>query len=97
MANAGPNDNQSQFFFTLGATVELNGKHTIFGKVQQRCKMFSLFDLQKKLIDIYLDNNNASATVLVGLVLSDGCLTVVHRVTTLLNYHLINVKSEVYF
>lgn len=33
MANAGPNDNQSQFFFTLGATVELNGKHTIFGKV----------------------------------------------------------------
>lgn len=33
MANAGPNDNQSQFFFTLGATQELNGKHTIFGKV----------------------------------------------------------------
>lgn len=33
MANAGPNDNQSQFFFTLGATHELNGKHTIFGKV----------------------------------------------------------------
>ena len=33
MASAGPNDNQSQFFFTLGATVELNGKHTIFGKV----------------------------------------------------------------
>lgn len=33
MANAGPNDNQSQFFFTLGATVELNGKHTVFGKV----------------------------------------------------------------
>ena len=33
MANAGPNDNQSQFFFTLGATPELNGKHTIFGKV----------------------------------------------------------------
>ena len=33
MANAGPDDNQSQFFFTLGATPELNGKHTIFGKV----------------------------------------------------------------
>ena len=33
MANAGPNDNHSQFFFTLGATPELNGKHTVFGKV----------------------------------------------------------------
>ena len=52
MANAGPNDNQSQFFFTLGATVELNSKHTIFGKVQQCCKTFSLFDLQNNLIDI---------------------------------------------
>ena len=36
MANAGPNDNQSQFFFTLGATPELNGKHTIFGKVNNK-------------------------------------------------------------
>lgn len=33
MANAGPNDNGSQFFFTLGQTPELQGKHTIFGKI----------------------------------------------------------------
>ena len=33
MANAGPDDNASQFFFTLAATPELNKKHTIFGKV----------------------------------------------------------------
>ncbi|XP_063819209.1 spliceosome-associated protein CWC27 homolog isoform X2 [Pseudophryne corroboree] len=33
MANAGPHDNGSQFFFTLGRADELNSKHTIFGKV----------------------------------------------------------------
>lgn len=33
MANAGPNDNTSQFFFTLAATPELANKHTIFGRV----------------------------------------------------------------
>ena len=33
MANAGRDDNASQFFFTLGPTQELQGKHTIFGKV----------------------------------------------------------------
>lgn len=35
MANAGPNDNGSQFFFTLGRADELNNKHTIFGKVRE--------------------------------------------------------------
>lgn len=33
MANAGPHDNGSQFFFTMAATPELHNKHTIFGKV----------------------------------------------------------------
>ena len=33
MANSKPNSNQSQFFFTLSDTPELNGKNTIFGKV----------------------------------------------------------------
>ncbi|XP_069558125.1 spliceosome-associated protein CWC27 homolog [Brachyistius frenatus] len=33
MANAGPHDNGSQFFFTLGRADELYNKHTIYGKV----------------------------------------------------------------
>lgn len=32
-ANAGVNDNSSQFFITLGRADELNKKHTLFGKV----------------------------------------------------------------
>ncbi len=33
MANAGKDDNGSQFFFTMGPTQELQNKHTLFGKV----------------------------------------------------------------
>lgn len=33
MASPGLNCNGSQFFFTLGEALELNGKHTLFGRV----------------------------------------------------------------
>ncbi|KAF2219680.1 cyclophilin-like domain-containing protein [Elsinoe ampelina] len=34
MANTGPNDNTSQFFLTLDKTPELQGKNTMFGRVE---------------------------------------------------------------
>lgn len=45
MANAGPHDNGSQFFFTLGRADELNNKHTIFGKVCVQLSSASLINM----------------------------------------------------
>ncbi|XP_071117410.1 spliceosome-associated protein CWC27 homolog [Haliotis cracherodii] len=52
MANAGANDNGSQFFFTLGPAPELYKKHTIFGKVAGNT-LFNMIKLQ----DVETDGN----------------------------------------
>lgn len=50
MANSGPNDNASQFFFTLGATPELQNKHTLFGKVTGDT-IYNMIKLEDGVID----------------------------------------------
>ncbi|CAG9761933.1 unnamed protein product [Ceutorhynchus assimilis] len=50
MANAGKDDNGSQFFFTLAATPELQNKHTIFGKVVGDT-LFNMIKLSEGIIE----------------------------------------------
>lgn len=49
MANAGKDDNGSQFFFTLGPTPELQNKHTLFGKVSGQT-VFNMLKLEEGVI-----------------------------------------------
>jgi cyclophilin family peptidyl-prolyl cis-trans isomerase len=44
MANAGPNTNGSQFYFTLSPVNRLNYKHTVFGRVVQGAGVLSLIE-----------------------------------------------------
>lgn len=50
MANAGKNDNGSQFFFTLADTPELQKKHTIFAKVAGKT-IYNMIKLEDGEID----------------------------------------------
>lgn len=50
MANAGRDDNASQFFFTLGEAPELQNKHTLFGKVTGDT-VFNMLKLEESEVD----------------------------------------------
>lgn len=78
MANAGPHDNGSQFFFTLGRADELNNKHTIFGKVsipyvlnllQSSYLSLSITDYVKVLLTLHKLHSLVSHSMLFSLFL----------------------------
>jgi cyclophilin family peptidyl-prolyl cis-trans isomerase len=56
MANAGPNTGNSQFFLTFAPRPELNGKHTVFGRVIEG------FDVLARIQRVDPDNHKVSVT-----------------------------------
>ncbi|OAD54541.1 Peptidyl-prolyl cis-trans isomerase CWC27 like protein [Eufriesea mexicana] len=50
MANAGRDDNGSQFFFTLSSVPDLQHKHTIFGRVTGE-SIYNMLQLEEALVD----------------------------------------------
>ncbi|OAD54912.1 Peptidyl-prolyl cis-trans isomerase CWC27 like protein [Eufriesea mexicana] len=50
MANAGEDDNGSQFFFTLGSQLDLQNKHSIFGYVTGET-IYDMLELEEALVD----------------------------------------------
>ena len=44
MANAGPNTNGSQFFITFVECPWLDGKHTVFGEVDEGLELLELLE-----------------------------------------------------
>jgi cyclophilin family peptidyl-prolyl cis-trans isomerase len=48
MANAGPNTNGSQFFITHVATPHLNGKHAVFGKINDQASLDVLMKIRER-------------------------------------------------
>ncbi|MES1919311.1 heme binding [Bonamia ostreae] len=59
MANAGPNTNGSQFFITTTKTSWLDGKHVVFGKVENG------MDLVKKIESLGSQSGKLSASVVI--------------------------------
>lgn len=57
MANAGRNTNTTQFFITTARTSHLNGKHVVFGSVQEG------WDVVKKIEACGTSSGNPSAIV----------------------------------
>jgi peptidyl-prolyl cis-trans isomerase SDCCAG10 len=80
MANAGKNDNGSQFFFTMNATPELQNLHTIFGKVTGDT-VFNMLKLEDCVTDAN-ERPEYPVKILKAEILSNPFEDIVPRATT---------------
>uniref|UniRef100_A0A8D8PN49 Spliceosome-associated protein CWC27 homolog n=2 Tax=Cacopsylla melanoneura TaxID=428564 RepID=A0A8D8PN49_9HEMI len=79
MANAGKDDNGSQFFFTLASTPELNAKHTIFGKVAGDT-IYNMIKLDEVMVD-HDDRPLYDQKIIKAVVLSNPFPDIIPRVS----------------
>ncbi|KAJ2721369.1 Peptidyl-prolyl isomerase cwc27 [Coemansia sp. Benny D115] len=82
MANAGPNDNGSQFFFTLAPTPELQKKNTLFGTVVGD-SLFSALKLGEGEVDRLTERPAYPKMIKRARVLDNPFTDIVPRVKTL--------------
>jgi cyclophilin family peptidyl-prolyl cis-trans isomerase len=68
MANAGPNTNGSQFFITYRAVPELDGKHAVFGRVEEGMEVVASLMPRDPAQDPY-----APADEIIGITIGSSC------------------------
>jgi len=73
MANSGKDDNGSQFFFTLAETPELQGKHTIFGKVVGET-IYNMIKLDAETDEVCIFNFTLIPHRIVIIAFNKGCI-----------------------
>jgi peptidyl-prolyl cis-trans isomerase SDCCAG10 len=82
MANAGKDDNGSQFFFTLAATRELQNKHTVFGTVAGD----TIFNMLRLASGHLEDGDRPKYPHRITATKVLGCYTVLHRTLLVLRF-----------
>ncbi|OAD52860.1 Peptidyl-prolyl cis-trans isomerase CWC27 like protein [Eufriesea mexicana] len=93
MANAGKNDNGSQFLFTLSFTPDLQNKHTIFGKVTE----YTIYNMLK-LEEVLVNGNDRrlySPRLIKTIILKNTFSDIIPRISsTGKNFNLLSLGEE---
>ncbi|OAD58213.1 Peptidyl-prolyl cis-trans isomerase CWC27 like protein [Eufriesea mexicana] len=93
MPYAGKNDNDYQFFFTLGSISDLQNKHTIFGKVTGEA-MYNMLKFGGALVDEN-DRRLYSPRLIKTIILKNTFSDIIPRISsTGKNFNLLSLGEE---